>query len=56
MFSAGTSGKAKFINGLVLLVIVTVGCIVALSLVKIVRDPKNAEGYRNTLGLGHKKV
>lgn len=55
MFVSKTSKGANFINGLVLFAIVVLASVVALSLVKVVRDPKNPEGFRNTLGLGRKK-
>jgi predicted lipoprotein len=55
MFVATTKKGSGFINALTLFAIVFVAAVVALSLVKIVQDPKNPTGFRNTLGLGKKK-
>lgn len=50
MFVKSTTKGAGALNVLILLTIVFVAAIAALSVVKIKRDPKNADGYRNTLG------
>ena len=46
----------KWLNGLILFTLVLAAVIVALSIVKITKDPKNEGGFRNTLGLGKKKA
>ena len=51
MFIASTKKGSGFFNGLILFAVVVVAAIVALSLVKIKKDPKNPEGFRNTLAL-----
>ena len=51
MFIASTKKGSGFFNGLILFSLVVVAAIVALSLVKIKKDPKNPEGFRNTLAL-----
>lgn len=55
MFIAQSKKGSGLLNGLILFSIVLVASVVALSLVKIVKDPKNTDGFRNTLGLGKKK-
>ena len=51
MFVASTKKGSGFYNGLILFTIVVVAAVVALSLVKIKKDPKNPDGFRNTLAL-----
>jgi hypothetical protein len=54
MFISSSKKGSVFFNGLILFAVVMVAAVAALSIVKIKRDPKNADGYRNTLGLGKK--
>lgn len=54
MFVASTKKGSSFYNGLILFAVVVAAAVVALSLVKIVKDPKNPDGFRNTLGLKKK--
>ena len=44
MFASGTSGKAKAINAIALLAIVTAGAIIALAFMKFKQDPKGSTG------------
>jgi predicted lipoprotein len=54
MFISNSTKGSAFFNGLIVFSIVVAAAVVALSLVKIVKDPKNPEGFRNTLGLKKK--
>ena len=49
MFSSTTTTKGKAINAVWLFLIVFVAATAAALIVHIKKDPKNPDGYRNTL-------
>jgi len=56
MFVSSQSKGAGFKNGLILFALVFFACLAVAMVVKIKKDPKDPDGYRNTLGLKKKKA
>jgi heme/copper-type cytochrome/quinol oxidase subunit 2 len=56
MFVAQSTKGSPFINGLIVFILVMVAVLVTLMLVKLKKDPKDAEAQRFTLGLGKPKT
>ena len=56
MFVSQSKKGSAVYNGVILLTLVVIGVVIALSILKIKKDPKDPEVLRATLGLGKKKV
>lgn len=56
MFIKSTVKGAGIWNAIILIVILVLVFSIMFSLLKLKKDPKNAEGFVTTLGLGKKKA
>jgi hypothetical protein len=51
MFVSNSTKGSAFLNGLIVFVLVFVAVLIALMIVKLKKDPKDAEAQRFTLGM-----